>query len=156
MLSNNGLCLHAAAQYMLLFLVLVVNSDWFQIVRSWLSILMRSWYHAIYRNVHVNLIPHNHVHDDVIFCNKRRHHHALLHKSIVIFLTMELSFTEENCSCSYQRTSANCICTINKGIQYVHLRLGHLSKFTVPFHLRPAALNAIIVFQTLTHPLLKA
>ena len=77
-------------------------------------------------------------------------------KSIVIFLTMELFFTEENCSCSYQRTSANCICAINKGIQYVHLRLGHLSRFTVPFHFRPAALNAIIVFQTLTRPLLKA
>ena len=29
MLSNNGLCLRAAAQYVLLFLVLMVNSDRF-------------------------------------------------------------------------------------------------------------------------------
>ena len=34
MLSNNGLCLHTAAQYMyvLLFLVLVVNCDLFQLL----------------------------------------------------------------------------------------------------------------------------
>ena len=31
MLSNNVLRLHAAAQYVLLFLALAVNSDWFQI-----------------------------------------------------------------------------------------------------------------------------
>ena len=31
MLSNNGLCLRIAAQYMLLFLVLAVNSDRFKI-----------------------------------------------------------------------------------------------------------------------------
>ena len=30
-LSNNGLCLQAAVQYVLLFLALAVNSDWFQI-----------------------------------------------------------------------------------------------------------------------------
>ena len=31
MLSNNGLCLRAAVQYVLLFLVRFSNSDWFQI-----------------------------------------------------------------------------------------------------------------------------
>ena len=31
MLSNNHLCLGTDAQYMLLFLVLAVNSDWFRI-----------------------------------------------------------------------------------------------------------------------------
>ena len=34
MLSNNGLCLHTTVQYMLLFLVLAVNSVQFQILRS--------------------------------------------------------------------------------------------------------------------------
>ena len=47
MLSNNGLCLRAAAQYVLLFIVLVINSDRFQILRSYMlllkpPILMRS------------------------------------------------------------------------------------------------------------------
>ena len=31
MLSNNGLCLHTAMQYMLLFIITVNNSAWFQI-----------------------------------------------------------------------------------------------------------------------------
>ena len=35
MLSNNGFCLRAAAQYTLLLSVLVVNSDLFQILRSY-------------------------------------------------------------------------------------------------------------------------
>ena len=35
MLNNSRLCLHTAAQYLLLFLVLAVNSDRFQIVCSY-------------------------------------------------------------------------------------------------------------------------
>ena len=38
-LSNKGLCLCAAAQYMLLFLVVAVNSNQFQIVRSYMLLL---------------------------------------------------------------------------------------------------------------------
>ena len=40
MLSNNGLCLHVAVQYMLLvFLVLAVNFDRFQILQSYMLLL---------------------------------------------------------------------------------------------------------------------
>ena len=39
MLSNNGLCLHTAVQYMLLFLVLAVNSTWFQAARFYALLL---------------------------------------------------------------------------------------------------------------------
>ena len=38
-ISNSGLCLRAAAQYVLLFLVLAVNSDRFQILRSYTLLL---------------------------------------------------------------------------------------------------------------------
>ena len=87
---------------------------------------MCSWYHAMCRNMHVSLVPHkSRVHDDVILHSKNDVI-ALLHKSIVIFLTMELFYTEKNSSCSYQRTSANRICAVNKAIQYVYyIRLGH-------------------------------
>ena len=49
MLSNNGLLLHTPVQYVLLFLVLVVNSDKLEILRSCtlllkLSVLMCSWF----------------------------------------------------------------------------------------------------------------
>ena len=49
LLRNSGLCLHTAAQYKLLFLVLAVISNWFQILRSYTLLLkplvhMRSWY----------------------------------------------------------------------------------------------------------------
>ena len=48
MLSNNALCLRTAAQYVLLFLALAVNSDQFGIVRSYTlflqpSVLMHCW-----------------------------------------------------------------------------------------------------------------
>ena len=39
MLSNNGLCLRTAVQYVLLFLGLAENSDCFQIVRSYTLLL---------------------------------------------------------------------------------------------------------------------
>ena len=38
-LSNTGLYLRAAAQYVLLFLVLAVNYDWFQILQSYTLLL---------------------------------------------------------------------------------------------------------------------
>ena len=43
MVSNNRSCLYAAAQYMLLFLVLTVNFDRFQILRSYTLLLYGSW-----------------------------------------------------------------------------------------------------------------
>ena len=39
MLSNNGLCLHAAAEYVLLFVVLAVNSDQFQSLGNYTLLL---------------------------------------------------------------------------------------------------------------------
>ena len=47
MLSNNGLCLHAAPQYVLLFLVLVVTSTWFQILHSY-TLFLKSSILALY------------------------------------------------------------------------------------------------------------
>ena len=43
MVSNNRSCPYAAAQHMLLFLVLTVNSDRFQILRSYTLLLYGSW-----------------------------------------------------------------------------------------------------------------
>ena len=41
-LSNNRLCLRPDAQYMLLFLVLVVNPDQFRILQSYMLLLQLS------------------------------------------------------------------------------------------------------------------
>ena len=43
MLSNNGLCLHTTAQYVLLFLVLAVNSARFQSYTLLLDLATRSY-----------------------------------------------------------------------------------------------------------------
>ena len=48
MVSNNGLCLHAAAWYVLLFLVLAVHSNCFRFLQSYTlllkpPVLIRSW-----------------------------------------------------------------------------------------------------------------
>ena len=48
MLSNNGLCLHAAVQYMLLYLAQVVNSNQFQILWSYTLLLNPSLYALVY------------------------------------------------------------------------------------------------------------
>ena len=58
MLSNNGLCLRTAVQYVLLFLVLTVNSAQFRILQSYtvllyLLFLMRSCQiYTTYKNGH--------------------------------------------------------------------------------------------------------
>ena len=41
MISNNGFCIHAAMQYVLLLLVWINNSDWFQIYEVTHSYLSR-------------------------------------------------------------------------------------------------------------------
>ena len=51
MLSNNGLCLRAAVQYMLLFLARFNNSDWSQIYRLIHSYSSRSFLCALARYI---------------------------------------------------------------------------------------------------------
>ena len=58
MLSNNGLCLHTAAQYMLLLLILMVNSNQLQILRSYSSrpFLCTLGVYTLQVAVHVNYL----------------------------------------------------------------------------------------------------
>ena len=55
MLSNNSLCLRSMHKYMLLFLVLAVNSDWFQILCKYTLLLqppvLALYYHDNYNTV---------------------------------------------------------------------------------------------------------